>query len=140
MADTFSHATQGSLLLLAPFIKRIRRRSWIWILGFVGAFFGALPDLFGAYGNYVRHDHWALYISAHRGELKEIFQYVPMYWLHLYTDSLMHGEHHRWWRPEERLWMEVAFWILNCSLIWWYRVIWKKNQKTDSQWLMGNSR
>ncbi len=131
MADTLSHATQGGLLLLAPFINRIKRRTWIWILGFVGAFFGALPDLFGAYGNYVRHDHWALYVSAHRGALKEIFQYVPMYWLHLTVDSVMHGDNHRWWKMDERLWLEIALWVLNLLLIGWYWRVWKNNHHTE---------
>src|SRR5512140_3367202 len=45
MSDTLSHATQGGLILLGPFIHRIRRRTWIWVLALVGAFFGALPDL-----------------------------------------------------------------------------------------------
>lgn len=129
MADTLSHATQGGLLLLTPFIRRIRTRTWLWILAFVGGFFGALPDLFGAYGNFVLHDHWTLYVSAHHGALKEVFQYVPMYWLHLYLDSLMHGEHHRWWKLDERLWLEIALWILNFFFVAWYMRIWKDNRR-----------
>ncbi|MGA9121399.1 MAG: hypothetical protein WB699_18675 [Bacteroidota bacterium] len=127
MADTLSHATQGGLLLLGPFIAHIRKRTVLWILAFTGGFFGALPDLIGAWGNYVEHDHWALYRSAHFGAIREILQYVPMYWLHLYVDSLMHGEGRRWWKGNERLWLEIAFWFLNFALIWWYVRIWEKN-------------
>ena len=129
MADTVSHATQGALALLAPFISRIQRRAWLWLLGILGAFFGALPDLIGAYGHFIEHDHWALYISAHRGPIKEVLQYVPMYWLHLYIDSLTHGEHHRWWKLDERLWLEGAFWMLNLLFVWWYVRIWKRNHQ-----------
>ncbi len=129
MADTISHATQGGLLLLAPFIHRIRKRTWLWLLAFTGAFFGALPDLLGAYGNFVLHDHWSLYASAHHGPIREILQYVPMYWLHLEVDSVMHGEHHRWWKMDERLWLEFVFWVINLMVITWYWRIWKRNRR-----------
>lgn len=120
MADTFVHATQGSLLLLAPFLRLIRRKTVLYGVIFTGAFFGALPDLIGAYGNFVVHDHWALYRSAHFGPIKDVLQYVPMYWLHLYVDLHMHGPGHRWWLPSERLWLECAMWMVNLLLIWYF--------------------
>lgn len=129
MSDTISHATQGGLLLLGPFIARIRRRTWLWILTLIGGFFGALPDLIGAYGNYIDHDHWALYRSAHSGAIANILQYVPMYWLHLRIDSISHGPNHRWWIMGERLWLEVLFWTVNFAVIGWYVKIWRRKSR-----------
>jgi len=127
MADTICHATQGGLLMLAPFIARIRKRTWLWILGGVGAFFGALPDIVGAYGLVVRDDQWRLYSVAHFGKLKQVLQYVPMYWLHLYVDSYTHGTGRRWWVWDERLWVEVSLWLVNAAVITLFVRIWKRN-------------
>jgi hypothetical protein len=129
MSDTFSHATQGGLLLLGPFLHRIRRKAWLFLLALVGGLFGALPDLIGAYGNFIEHDHWALYGSSHHGAIAQVLQYVPMYWLHLRIDSITHGPQHRWWILGERLWLEVVFWTLNLVVIWWYVHIWRRRTK-----------
>ena len=128
MADTISHATQGSLLLLSPFIARIRKFVWLGVLIAAGAFLGALPDLIGAYGNLIEHDHWALYRNAHQGEIKEVLQYVPMYWLHLRVDAQLHGQGRRWWVWNERFWAEIALWILNILLIFWFTMIFRNNR------------
>jgi hypothetical protein len=138
MADTICHATQGGLLLLAPFIARVRRKAWIRVLALTGAFFGALPDLFGAYGNLVRHDHWTLYIDAHAGPLGKILRYVPMYWLHLFVDSFTHGAGKRWWVWDERLWVEATLWGANLTVIAWFVRIWRKNLPPDE--LQGTER
>ena len=118
-------------MLLAPFITRIRRKVWIWVLALAGGFFGALPDLFGAYGNVVRHDHWRLYISAHGGRWGEILRFVPMYWLHLFIDSYTHGPGRRWWMWNERLWVELALWGVNLVIIAWFVRIWRRNLTED---------
>ena len=76
MADTICHATQGGLVLLSPFIARIRKKVWLWALFLTGAFFGALPDLFGAYGNIVRGDRWRLYVSAHSGRIGAVVDVI----------------------------------------------------------------
>ena len=131
MADTVCHATQGGLMLLAPFIARIRRKIWIWALALVGAFFGALPDLFGAYGNLVRQDRWRLYNAAHTGPIHDILRYVPMYWLHLYVDSFTHGPGKRWWMGDERLWLEITLWLVNIAVIAWFVRIWRRNLARD---------
>ena len=131
MADTICHATQGGLMMLAPFIARIRRKVWIWALALAGAFFGALPDLFGAYGNMVRHDQWKLYISAHAGQRGEILRHIPMYWLHLFVDSFTHGAGKRWWVWNERLWVEIALWAVNLAIIAWFVRIWRNNLPHD---------
>jgi hypothetical protein len=127
MADTICHATQGGLLLLAPFIARIRKKVWVWLLFLTGAFFGALPDLFGAFGNLVHHDRWKLYTAAHSGRWEEIFRYVPMYWLHLFIDSITHGPGKRWWVWHERLWIEAALWGVNFAVIAWFVRLWRRN-------------
>jgi len=131
MADTLCHATQGGLLMLAPFIARIRKKFWIWVLGAVGAFFGALPDIVGAYGLVVRGDGWRLYNIAHFGRLKQVLQYVPMYWLHLYVDSYTHGAGRRWWAWDERLWLEVTLWVVNGAVIALFVRIWRRNQARE---------
>ena len=117
--------------MLAPFIARIRRKVWIWALALTGAFFGALPDLFGAYGNLVRHDQWKLYISAHAGHRGEILRYIPMYRLHLFVDSFTHGQGRRWWVWNERLWLEAALWGVNLAIIAWFVKIWRSNLPHD---------
>jgi len=131
MADTLCHATQGGLMLLSPFIARIRRKVWVWVLALTGAFFGALPDLFGAYGNIVHHDRWKLYNLAHSGPIGEILRYVPMYWLHLFVDSHTHGTGKRWWIPGEMLWLEAVLWGVNLAVIAWFVRIWRNNQARD---------
>jgi hypothetical protein len=118
-------------MLLAPFIATIRRKVWILVLVLAGAFFGALPDLFGAYGNLVRHDQWKLYISAHAGSWRRILRYVPMYWLHLSVDSFTHGPGKRWWIWNERLWVEIALWVVNLAIIAWFVRIWRNNLAQD---------
>ena len=128
MADTICHATQGGLMMLAPFIARIRRKAWVWVLFLTGAFFGALPDLFGAYGNIIRGDRWKLYLAAHSGPIGEILRWVPMYWLHLTVDSFTHGPGKRWWIPEERLWIELALWGVNALIIAWFVRIYQRRR------------
>jgi hypothetical protein len=118
-------------MLLAPFIARIRRKVWIRVLFLTGAFFGALPDLFGAYGNIVRHDHWRLYVAAHAGPIMEILRYLPMYWLHLFVDSFTHAPGKRWWVWDERLWLEASLWVLNFVVIAWFVRIWRRNLPPD---------
>ncbi len=132
MSDTISHATQGGLLLIGPFIHRIRRKAWLWVLAFIGGFLGALPDLIGAYGNFIRHDHWTLYLSSHQGRIASVLQYVPMYWLHLRIDSVTHGPNHRWWIMGERLWLEIVFWTVNFVVIGWYMRIWRKRNASEA--------
>ncbi len=126
MADTVCHATQGGLLLLAPFIPRITKKAWLWTLAGTGAFFGALPDLLGAWGNFVLHDHWRLYGSAHFGSIAAVLQFVPMYGLHLAVDAITHGPGRNWWFWSERLWMDLLLWALNFLLIILYARVWRR--------------
>jgi|GEM_PF-2532677 len=133
MADTICHATQGGLLLLSPFIARLRKKVWVWAIFLTGAFFGALPDLFGAYGNLIRGDRWRLYVSAHSGRIGAILRYVPMYWLHLFVDSFTHGAGKRWWIWDERLWIEVTLWVVNLAVIAWFVRIWRNNLAPHDQ-------
>lgn len=126
MADTVCHATQGGLLLLAPFIARISKKTWLWTIAGIGAFFGALPDLLGVWGTFILHDHWRLYGSAHFGAIAGVLQYVPMYGLHLAVDAFTHAPGKHWWFWSERLWVDVAFWVLNFLLIFLYARIWRR--------------
>lgn len=128
MADTICHGTEGGLMVLVLVRSWISKKALLWVLVGLGMVLGMLPDLIGAYGNIVYHDHWTLYRSAHFGAIKEVMQYVPMYWLHLYLDSLMHGPGHRWWRLGERLWLEVLLWVVNLMVILWVAKRWKRNE------------
>ncbi len=129
MADIVCHGTEGGLMILVLLRSWIRRRVWLWLLVGLGGFLGMVPDLIGAYGNIVYHDHWTLYRSAHFGPIKQALQYLPMYWLHLYLDSLMHGPGHRWWRIGERLWLEGFLWVVNVVVIVWLVKTWKRNEE-----------
>lgn len=105
----------------------MRRKPRLWILVGLGVFFGILPDLIGAYGNIVERDHWTLYRNAHFGAIKNILQYIPMYSLHLHLDALMHGPGHRWWRWDERLWLEVLLWVINTIVLVWIISSWRRS-------------
>lgn len=131
MADIICHGTEGGLMILALLRSWIARKSWPWVLVGLGLIFGMLPDLIGAYGNIVDHDHWTLYRSAHFGPIKQILQYVPMYGLHLFLDSLMHGQGHRWWRWDERMWLEILLWVVNAMVILWLVRTWKKDESDE---------
>ncbi len=126
MPDTLSHTAQGGLLLVAPFLSRIRKQTWLWMLGLAGGVFGALPDLIGAYGNIIRHDHWSLYMSAHSGRIAGILRYIPMYGLHLFLDSLGHGPGRRWWLLQERFWLEATLWLANLLVLVWMVRVWRR--------------
>lgn len=132
IADTICHGVQGGLMLMVWLRRWIKSKPWLWVVVFLGVFFGTLPDLIGAYGNLVDHDHWTLYRNAHFGDIKQVLQYVPMYWLHLYLDTLMHGPGHRWWRMDERLWLEVVLWMINLAIIAWLVRTWKTNGKRSA--------
>lgn len=127
MPDPIAHATQGSLILLGPFIAFVRRRIWIWIFVFIGAFLGDLPDLLGVYGQVVAHDQGALRLSAHRGAVAEKLEYIPMYWLHLRLDDITHDRHS--YITRDWIWVEILVWITNLLIIWMFVKVWRKHQE-----------
>ena len=127
MSDPLSHATQGALMLLAPFISKLRKKIWLWLLVPLGGTIGALPDLLGLYGFAFRHDHGDLYWSAHHGAVKDVLQYLPMYALHLAVDSLTHDPDRDWYGWKLRIWLQIIFWMVNGILIVWFVKIWKSN-------------
>jgi len=106
-------------MVLVPLIRKIHRRTLLWVLVGIGAFFGALPDLLGAFGVFILRDRWLLYNSAHGGAISNVLRYVPMYGLHLVIDNLTHELGRRWWVFDEGFWMEVSFWVVNALLIAW---------------------
>ncbi|MBI5471575.1 MAG: hypothetical protein HY961_04445 [Ignavibacteriae bacterium] len=126
MPDTICHSVQGGLMVALPFLSRIKRRAWLWSLVGLGAFMGALPDLIGAHGNLIERDNWREYRVAHFGEISEVLKFVPMYGLHLYMDSLTHSVGHRWWKWNERLWLEASLWAINVLLIAWLVRTWRR--------------
>lgn len=126
IADTICHGVQGGLLVAVLIQKWMRRKAALWILVIAGVLFGTLPDIIGAYGNLIEHDHWALYRRAHFGDIKDLLQYIPMYWMHLQFDGIMHGPGHRWWKVDERLWLEIVLWLINLLVIAWLMNSWKK--------------
>jgi len=130
MADPVCHATQGALMMVAPFISRIRKRIVLWSLVCVGAVLGDLPDLLGGYGFFIRHDHGVLYESAHLGPISKVLVFIPMYGLHLSLDLIMHEYERQSGLYREWLWLEVLMWIVNIVLIYAFVRLWKKNKPT----------
>ena len=106
-------------MVLVPLVGKLRKRTLLLVLVGVGAFFGALPDLLGAFGVFILKDRWVLYNSAHGGAISEVLRYVPMYGLHLLIDNLTHEKGFRWWVFDEGFWIEVSFWVVNALLIAW---------------------
>ena len=127
MADPLSHATQGALMMLGPFIAWIRSRVLIWCLVITGGLLGVLPDLLGMYGYVVRHDDGILYHSAHHGPVKDALKYIPMYALHLAVDSLTHDPDRQWYGWNVRVWLQLVLWFVNGVVIIWFVRIWRKN-------------
>jgi len=114
-------------MVLALIRSRIGRKPWLWSVVSLGFVLGMLPDVIGAYGNIIENDNWKLYRRAHHGDIEQVLRYVPMYSLHLYLDSEMHGEGRRWWRYDERLWLEIVLWVVNVMVIVWLVKSWKAN-------------
>ena len=131
MADPLSHATQGALILLAPFIARLRKKIVLLLLAVLGGILGVLPDLIGLYGFVLRHDHGVLYGSAHYGAVKDVLQYIPMYALHLGVDSLTHDPDRQWYGWNIRIWLQILLWLANVAVIWWFARIWKRNTTAE---------
>lgn len=116
-------------MLLAPFIGRMHRRVWMWLLAITGAVLGSLPDLLGLIGFFILRDNGRLYNIAHSGAIKEIIQYIPMCWLHLWLDSFMHDPERTWEGFYLRASLSVLMWVANAVMIWWYVRIWQRNRR-----------
>ncbi len=106
-------------MVLIPVLRWIRTRKYLWAVVLLGAVFGALPDIISAYGVLILRNGWTLYVNAHEGPIAHVLQYIPMYGLHLFVDSITHGVGKRWWVASERLWLEILFWVINAFLIAW---------------------
>ncbi len=130
MPDPLAHATQGSIILLAPFIAFIRRWIWIGLIVIIGAVLGDLPDLIGIYGYWVTQDGGALRDSAHHGEIAESLQYLPMYWLHIRLDQITHDRHS--YITRKWAWVEAGVWGTNIVIIWAFLTVWRRNQGVAS--------
>jgi hypothetical protein len=117
MPDPICHMTQGGLMLVAPFLRTIRRKSTLILVAFAGAILGDLPDLIGVSGIIFAHDNGRLYRLAHAGAIKDVLQYIPMYWLHLFLDSFTHSMEDRWSLWNEWVLFEVVVWTVNVLLI-----------------------
>jgi len=128
MPDPLCHATQGGIMLVAPFITKIRKKRTLWILASIGAIFGDLPDLLGAFGYYLLNDHGNLYYQAHWGHIREFLQYVPMYGLHLVLDHFTHRMEDRWTLWNHWVEFELVAWAINISLIILLAMVWRRMQ------------
>jgi hypothetical protein len=126
MPDTICHSVQGGLMVAVPFISQIKKRVWLWSFVAIAAFMGALPDIIGAHGNLMQHDNWSEYRVAHFGSVADVLKYVPMYGLHLYMDSFTHSMGLRWWKWNERMWLEVLLWVVNFVIIGWMIRRWRR--------------
>jgi hypothetical protein len=128
VADPLSHATQGAVVILAPFITRLRKKTHLWLLAVLGGCFGALPDLFWFVG-YLLRDGGALYASAHHGRLQDVFQYVPMYALHLAVDSLTHNPDRTWYGWNVRIWLQLLLWLVNGLAVYLMFRVWQSRSR-----------
>ncbi len=115
-------------MLLAPFIRRVRSKTILALLVLVGGILGDLPDLIGVYGTVVRHDGSRLYHSAHAGAIKDILQYIPMYWLHLRLDSYTQHIYTRWGLWNDYIRFEIIAWTINIVLIVWFAKIYRRQR------------
>jgi hypothetical protein len=127
MPDPIAHATQGSLILLSPFIAFVRRKVWIVTLVVIGALLGDLPDLLGIFGQYVLRDDGALYMSAHRGAIAETLQFLPMYWLHTRLDFFTHDRNS--YITRDWIWVEIVVWATNILIIWLFVRVWRRHRE-----------
>jgi hypothetical protein len=131
MADPICHAAQGGLILLAPFIARLRRQFPVWVIAIVGGILGVLPDVIGAFGLFLLGDEGRLYEQAHSGAIKEVIQYIPMTWLHLFLDSFMHDPYFTWNDLNVRGTLAVLLWLVNIGVIVWFVRIYRRNNKAS---------
>jgi hypothetical protein len=127
MADPLSHATQGALMLLAPFISRVRQESRLWMITACGGLLGLLPDLFYVC-DYVGGSGNTLYLSAHHGAIRNVLQYVPMCALHFVVDSLTHDAGRQWYGWNVRIWLQLLLWVVNVALIVWFVRIFRRKK------------
>jgi hypothetical protein len=132
MADPLCHVAQGGLMLVLPFISRIRRTMWIWVLGIVGGVLGALPDLIGAFGMFILKDGSRLYNSAHAGTIKNLILFIPMCWVHLKIDPHMHDPSLRWHGLSIRVTLEIALWLANFLMIYLSMWMWRWSRNKTS--------
>lgn len=105
--DTLSHAV-GGFLITASFNAPIE-------VNIASAILGALPDVIGAVEKLVKKDsaQWNWYEKAHY-KWKWLWL-IPSYGLHILLDSFTHDEGKKWWKPKERLWAEMLYWIILVS-------------------------
>ena len=128
MPDPLCHATQGGLMMVAPFLRFIRHKSTLIALAVVGAILGDLPDIIGVFGEFILKDDQKLYWSAHTGSIAGVLHYIPMYWLHIFLDTFTHTMEDRWSVWNEWVGFEAVAWTLNILVITWFVRIWKKKR------------
>ncbi len=129
MPDPICHMTQGGLMLVAPFLKTVRRKRTLATIATLGALAGDLPDLIGVFGVLFEHDNGRLYQVAHTGFIKDVLQYIPMYWLHIFLDSFTHSMEDRWSFWNDWVGFEAVAWAINIILIAWFVHIWRKGSR-----------
>jgi len=111
--DTISHAV-GGYLISASFGLHME-------INIASAIFGALPDIIGYAEKIIKKDNlaWSWYEKAHNEWIPLMI--IPSYGFHVLLDSFTHGEGMKWWKKDERLWMEILYWII--LVIWTYILI-----------------
>lgn len=108
--DTVQHATWGYAFgLICTRVFGIDDPIYIPLFW---AVIGALPDLVGEAERIIKGDRslWGWYNMAHE-ESSNLFMFLPPYALHVVMDKFTHGPGEKWWKFDERLWVEVVGWI-----------------------------
>jgi len=107
--DSFNHFTQGFLIGYIPTSNVV--------VGVMSGIVGTLPDLVGD----------EFYVEFHDVKLGKKLWWLLPFSLHIYLDSLCHGEGKRWYAGKfweylvgpyrERMYFETGFWALNIILL-----------------------
>ncbi len=115
-------------MLVAPFIRNIRRKRTLFALGTIGAVLGDLPDIIGMAGALSHHGADAHFL-AHNGQIKEVLQFIPMCTLHFFLDSYTEGMLNRWSLWNDWVRFELMLWTINLIVVAVLIMIWRRVQE-----------
>ena len=115
-------------MLIAPFIRKIRTKRALIVLGSIGAVLGDLPDLIGEYGYLFQHGNGHLRFDSHYGVIRDYLIYIPMCALHYWLDSYTTKMLTRWTVWNQWVEFEVMLWTINLIFIAVLIMIWRRVQ------------
>ncbi len=115
-------------MLIAPFIRKIRSKRILVLLGSIGAVLGDLPDLIGEYGYLFHHGSGHLRFESHYGVIRDYLIYIPMCALHYWLDSYTSKMLTRWTVWNQWVEFELMLWTINLICIVVLIMIWRRVQ------------